>query len=65
MTVNPTDAWAQEVMAELRKLDAAGGDPIIQCATCTRQTRDPDKWDPEATTGIIYCDHCWPNRPGQ
>ena len=35
----------------------------IQCATCTAVTYDPDRWDPEASTGIVYCDRCWDTRP--
>ena len=32
---------------------------IITCARCGKTTTDPDKWDPEASTGIVYCDPCW------
>lgn len=35
---------------------------VITCARCGKTTSDPDKWDPEADTGIIYCDACWPHR---
>lgn len=35
---------------------------MIRCARCGKTTDDPDKWDPNAQTGIIYCDTCWPDR---
>lgn len=34
----------------------------IHCATCPAVTTDPDRWDPEASTGIVYCDRCWDAR---
>lgn len=36
-------------------------DEII-CERCGRTTHDPDKWDPEADTGRIFCDTCWSHR---
>jgi hypothetical protein len=36
--------------------------PPRKCVRCGRTTGDPDRWDPEAGTGRIYCDTCWPHR---
>lgn len=32
---------------------------VITCERCGRTTADPDRWDPEADTGRIFCDRCW------
>lgn len=37
-------------------------DMTITCERCGRTTTDPDKWDPEAETGRIFCDGCWDHR---
>jgi hypothetical protein len=34
----------------------------ITCERCGRTTTDPDRWDPEADTGRVFCDACWPHR---
>ena len=34
----------------------------ITCVRCGRTTTDPDRWDPEADTGRIFCDACWDHR---
>jgi len=34
----------------------------VTCERCGRQTADHDLWDPEAGTGRIFCDSCWPLR---
>lgn len=47
-------------------MDAQAGDYYgpapITCEGCGRTTADPDRWDPEADTGRIFCDACWPHR---
>lgn len=35
---------------------------FITCVRCGRTTNDPDLWDPEAATGRIFCNACWPVR---
>lgn len=35
---------------------------VIVCERCGRTTTDPDRWDPEADTGRVFCDACWPHR---
>lgn len=37
-------------------------DTLITCERCDRTTADPDRWDPEADTGRIFCDRCWDHR---
>lgn len=34
----------------------------VTCERCGRTTTDRDLWDPEAGTGRIFCDRCWPVR---
>lgn len=40
----------------------APSDGVIRCEGCGRTTTDPDRWDPEADTGRVFCDACWPTR---
>lgn len=35
---------------------------LITCERCSKTTADPDRWDPEADTGRIFCDACWDHR---
>lgn len=42
--------------------DMTNDSTLITCERCGRTTTDPDKWDPEADTGRIFCDRCWDHR---
>lgn len=35
---------------------------LYACHRCGRCTADGDLWDPDAYSGEIYCDRCWPER---
>lgn len=51
------------VLAELIAAEApAEPAGITRCERCGRATFDPDRWDPEASTGKVYCDPCWDRR---
>lgn len=52
---------AEKITATGRTIASPRND-VIRCEGCGRTTTDPDRWDPEADTGRVFCDTCWPTR---